>query len=141
MAASDLREVVVGGELPAVDMPITRGDLVNYAGAAGDPNPIHYSDHIAALAGLPGVVAHGMLTMGLGAGFVTDWAGDPGRVVSYNVRFTSMVVVPADRPAVVTFSGKVKSIDEETRVATIAITATSDGKRIFGRATAGVRLP
>lgn len=140
MAVSDVREVAVGDELPAVDMPITRGDLVNYAGAAGDPNPIHYSDHIAELAGLPGVVAHGMLTMGLGAGFVTDWAGDPGRVVSYNVRFTSMVVVPADRPAVVTFSGKVKSIDEETRVATIAITATSDGKRIFGRATAGVRL-
>lgn len=92
------------------------------------------------LVGLENVVAHGMLTMGLGGGFVTSWLGDPGAVKEYNVRFTSPVYVPVDRPAEIEYTGKVKSMDPETRTAVIAIVAKSQGRKIFGRATATVQL-
>ena len=78
---------------PSASCKLTRGDLVNYAGVSGDANPIHWSDEVVKLAGLDNVVAHGMLTMGLGGGFVTSWLGDPGAVKEYNVRFTSPVYV------------------------------------------------
>lgn len=132
--------IAVGDELPARTVRLTRGDLVNYAGVSGDANPIHWSDEIVKLVGLDNVVAHGMLTMGLGGGFVTSWLGDPGAVKEYNVRFTSPVYVRADAPAEVDFTGKVKSVDPETRTAVVAITAKSAGKKIFGRATATVQL-
>ncbi|MBH0778385.1 (3R)-hydroxyacyl-ACP dehydratase subunit HadB [Nocardia sp. NEAU-351] len=132
--------VTVGEELPARVVRLTRGDLVNYAGVSGDANPIHWSDDVVKLVGLDDVVAHGMLTMGLGGGFVTSWLGDPGAVTEYNVRFTSPVYVGSDEAADVEFTGKVKSVDPETRTAVIAIVAKSAGKKIFGRATATVRL-
>ncbi len=134
-------DVAVGDDLPERTYELTRGDLVNYSGVSGDPNPIHWSDPVArSLAGLPEVVAHGMLTMGLGAGFVTDWSGDPGAITEYNVRFTSPVLVKETEPAKVDFTGRIKSMDEETRTAVVAITAKFEGKKIFGRATATVRL-
>lgn len=132
--------VSVGDELPARVVRLTRGDLVNYAGVSGDANPIHWSDEIVGLVGLDNVVAHGMLTMGLGGGFVTSWLGDPGAVTEYNVRFTSPVYVGSEIPAEVEFTGKVKSVDPQTRTAVVAITAKSAGKKIFGRATATVQL-
>nr|WP_304598381.1 fused (3R)-hydroxyacyl-ACP dehydratase subunits HadA/HadB [Nocardia sp. MDA0666] len=132
--------VAVGDELPARTVRLTRGDLVNYAGVSGDANPIHWSDEVVALAGLDNVVAHGMLTMGLGGGFVTSWLGDPGAVKEYNVRFTSPVYVAGDHPAEVEYTGKVKSVDPENRTAVIAIVAKSGGRKIFGRATATVQL-
>ncbi|KZF10095.1 MULTISPECIES: (3R)-hydroxyacyl-ACP dehydratase subunit HadB [Rhodococcus] len=140
MALRNFDDVSVGDELPERVVSLTRGDLVNYAGVSGDPNPIHWSDEVVALAGLDDVIAHGMLTMGLGAGFVTSWLGDPGAVTEYNVRFTSAVLVPADAPASVEFTGKVKSVDADERTAIVAIVAKSAGKKIFGRATATVRL-
>ena len=85
-------------------------------------------------------VGHGMLSMGLGGGFVTSWLGDPGAVKEYNVRFTSPVFVSATEPAEVEFTGKIKSVDPETRTAVIAIVAKSGGRKIFGRATATVQL-
>jgi len=133
-------EITVGDELPERVVKLTRGDLVNYAGVSGDANPIHWSDEVVKLAGLDNVVAHGMLTMGLGAGFVTAWLGDPGAVKEYSVRFTSPVYVAADKAAEVEFSGRVRSLDTDGRTAVIAITARQDGRRIFGRATATVRL-
>lgn len=132
--------IAAGDELPPRTVRLTRGDLVNYAGVSGDANPIHWSDEIVKLVGLDNVVAHGMLTMGLGGGFVTSWLGDPGAVKEYNVRFTSPVYVGADAPAEVEFTGKVKSVDPEARTAVVAITAKSAGKKIFGRATATVQL-
>ena len=132
--------VSVGDELPARVARLTRGDLVNYAGVSGDANPIHWSDEVVKLVGLDNVVAHGMLTMGLGGGFVTSWLGDPGAVKEYNVRFTSPVYVGSDVPAEVEYTGKVKSVDPQTRTAVVAITAKSAGKKIFGRATATVQL-
>ncbi len=138
--ARSFDEVAVGDELPARIVRLTRGDLVNYAGVSGDANPIHWSDEVVKLAGLDNVVAHGMLTMGLGGGFVTSWLGDPGAVKEYNVRFTSPVYVPSDQPAEVEYTGKVKSVDPDTRTAVIAIVAKSGGRKIFGRATATVQL-
>ncbi|MQY30268.1 fused (3R)-hydroxyacyl-ACP dehydratase subunits HadA/HadB [Nocardia aurantia] len=133
-------DVAAGQELPARIVRLTRGDLVNYAGVSGDPNPIHWSDGVAKLVGLDNCVAHGMLTMGLGGGFVTSWLGDPGAVKEYNVRFTSPVYVPADAAAEIEYTGKVKSVDPETRTAVVAIVAKSEGRKIFGRATATVQL-
>ncbi|NIL91900.1 hypothetical protein RhoFasSB10_04253 [Rhodococcus fascians] len=140
MALRSFDDVSVGYELPERVVMLTRGDLVNYAGVSGDPNPIHWSDEVVRLAGLDNVIAHGMLTMGLGAGFVTSWLGDPGAVTEYNVRFTSSVYVSEDSAAAVEFSGKIKSVDADERTAVIAIVAKFDGKKIFGRATATVRL-
>ena len=140
MALRSFDDVSVGYELPERIVMLTRGDLVNYAGVSGDPNPIHWSDEVVRLAGLDNVIAHGMLTMGLGAGFVTSWLGDPGAVTEYNVRFTSSVYVSEDSAAAVEFSGKIKSVDSDERTAVIAIVAKFEGKKIFGRATATVRL-
>ncbi|WP_072690642.1 (3R)-hydroxyacyl-ACP dehydratase subunit HadB [Rhodococcus marinonascens] len=140
MSLRKFAEVKVGDELPERVVTLTRGNLVHYAGVSGDPNPIHWSDEVAKLAGLPNVVAHGMLTMGLGGGFVSSWLGDPGAVAEYNVRFTSPVFVEAHKAAAVEFTGKVKSLDEESKTAVVAIVARSEGKKIFGRATATVRL-
>lgn len=140
MALRKFEDVSVGDELPERIVRLTRGDLVNYAGVSGDPNPIHWSDEVVKLAGLDNVIAHGMLTMGLGGGFVTSWLGDPGAVTKYNVRFTSSVYVREDEAAEVEYTGKVKSVDEESKTAVVAIVARSEGKKIFGRATATVRL-
>lgn len=140
MALRRFDDVTVGEVLPERVVRLTRGDLVNYAGVSGDPNPIHWSDEVAKLAGLHDVVAHGMLTMGLGGGFVTSWVGDPGAVKQYSVRFTSPVFVESHKAAEVEFTGKVKSVDDETKTVVIAIVAKFEGKRIFGRATATVQL-
>ncbi|WUD61087.1 fused (3R)-hydroxyacyl-ACP dehydratase subunits HadA/HadB [Nocardia sp. NBC_00511] len=133
-------EVAVGDELPPRTASLTRGDLVNYAGVSGDANPIHWNDSVAALTGLPDVIAHGMLTMGLGAGFLTEWLGDPGALTRYSVRLSSFTIVAADSIGSVEFSGRIKSLDPVNRTATVVIIAKSGGKKIFGLATAEVRL-
>lgn len=131
--------VAVGTVLPAQDLVVTRADLVRYAGASGDFNPIHWSQRVATSVGLPDVIAHGMLTMALAGRVLTDWAGDPGRVVAYSVRFTRPVVVPDDEDgAVVTVAGTVTAVDDG--VATVALSATFGGQTVLGRATARVRL-
>ncbi|GAB2522136.1 fused (3R)-hydroxyacyl-ACP dehydratase subunits HadA/HadB [Nocardia heshunensis] len=132
--------VTAGTELPAAKMPVTRGDLVNYAGVSGDPNPIHFSDSAAKLVGLPTVVAHGMLTMGLTAAYLTEWLGDPSALGKFSVRFSGYVAVEPTAATTVEFTGKVKSVDTETGIATVVIGATSEGKKLFGRAIAEVRL-
>jgi len=139
MALREFSSVTVGDQLPERTYPLTRQDLVNYAGVSGDLNPIHWDDEIAKIVGLDTAIAHGMLTMGIGGGYVTSWVGDPGAVTEYNVRFTAVVPVPNDgKGAELVFSGKVKSADPE-RV-TIALTATTGGKKIFGRAIASAKL-
>jgi hypothetical protein len=85
---------------------LSRGDLANYAGVAGDANPIHWDEDIAKLAGLPDVIAHGTLTMGLGAGFVSAWSGDPGAVTRYAVRLSQPAIVSAT-DAADEFSGRI----------------------------------
>ena len=129
----------VGTQLPPLELSFTRADLVRYAGASGDFNPIHYRDDVAAAVGLPGVLAHGMLTMGRALRVVTDWAGDPARVVSYAVRFTNPVPVPDDGVGtVVTVNGRVTQV--EGGVAAGAIEALLGETKVLGSATAEVRV-
>jgi meromycolic acid (3R)-3-hydroxyacyl-[acyl-carrier protein] dehydratase HadB len=141
MALREFSSVQVGDQLPEKTYPLTRQDLVNYAGVSGDLNPIHWDDEIAKVVGLDTAIAHGMLTMGIGGGYVTSWVGDPGAVTEYNVRFTAVVPVPNDgKGAELVFSGRVKSVDPDTKSVVIALTATTDGKKIFGRAIASAKL-
>ena len=141
VALREFGSVKVGDTLPERVITLTRADLVNYAGVSGDLNPIHWDDEIAKQVGLDCAIAHGMLTMGLGGGYITAWVGDPGAVTEYNVRFTAVVPVPNDgKGAEVVFNGRVKSADPETKTVTIALTATTDGKKIFGRAVASAKL-
>ena len=133
-------DAAVGTELPEQTYPVTRADLVRYAGASGDLNPIHWSDRVATGVGLPGVIAHGMLTMGLAARTVTDWAGDPGTVVEYQVRFGRPVVVPDDETgAEVTVRGKVGAVLDGDRVR-VDLTVTSGGEKVLSLARATVAL-
>jgi acyl dehydratase len=133
-------DVKVGDELPVHHARLSRGDLVNYAGVAGDANPIHWDENLAKLAGLPDVIAHGMLTMGLGAGFHSDWSGDPGAVTRYTVRLSAPAIVSAAEGADIEFGGRIKSLDPETRSGVVIVTAKSGGQKIFGMATMNVRF-
>jgi acyl dehydratase len=132
--------VDVGTELPEQVFRITRADLVRYAGASGDFNPIHWNERVATSVGLPGVIAHGMFTMALAARAVTSWTGDPAALVEYNVRFGRPVVVPDDdEGAEVTVRGKVGALLEDGR-ARVDLTVTSDGEKVLSLARAIVRL-
>ena len=139
-ATPSFDEVKVGDQLPVRHTRLSRGDLVNYAGVAGDANPIHWDEEIAKLASLPDVIAHGMLTMGLGAGFASAWTGDPGAVTRYAVRLSAPAVVSAKEGADIEFSGKIKSLDPETRSGVILVGAKAGDKKIFGLATMNVRF-
>ena len=142
MARPAFDDVQVGDQLPPASYPITRLDLVRYAGASGDFNVIHWNQRIATSVGLPDVIAHGMLTMATAARLVTDWAGDPGAMAEYGVRFTKPVVVPDDdRGALLEVAGVVSAKDEQARTVRVDVTATSGGDRVLGRAQAVVRLP
>jgi acyl dehydratase len=128
-----------GLELPPLTVTFRREDLVRYAGASGDFNPIHWSDRMAAALGLPGVIAHGMLTMASAVRVVTDWLDDPADLVEYGVRFTKPVVVPDDdKGASVTFSAKVDKVADG--LAEIDITAIAGEEKVLGRARAVVRV-
>jgi acyl dehydratase len=138
--ALPFEDVQVGDELPTRHTRLSRGDLVNYAGVAGDANPIHWDEGIAKLAGLPDVIAHGMLTMGLGAGFASAWSGDPGAVTRYTIRLSQPAIVSAAEGADIEYGGKVKSLDPETRSGVLLVSAKSAGRKIFGMATLNVRF-
>ena len=132
--------IEVGLELPPLTVTFRRDDLVRYAGASGDFNPIHWSDRMAGALGLPGVIAHGMLTMASAVRVVTDWLDDPADLVEYGVRFTKPVVVPDDdKGASVTFSAKVDKVADG--LAEIDITAIAGEEKVLGRARAVVRVP
>jgi acyl dehydratase len=129
-----------GTELPPRQYQVTRRDLVRYAGASGDFNVIHWNERVAKSVGLPNVIAHGMLTMALAGRFLTEWAGDPGAVTEFGVRFSSPVVVPDDdKGATVEIAGTVTERLEDNRVA-VDVTARSEGTKVLTRARAVVRL-
>lgn len=136
----DFDRLAVGDQLPVGTAYVTRGDLTNYAGVSGDPNPIHFSERAAQLAGLPTVVAHGMLTMSLAGDYLTSWLGDPTAIEKFSVRFAGFVPVTAEAPSAVEFSGKIKSLDPRRRTATIVLAGNSEGRKLFGRAIAEVRF-
>ncbi|WP_052849194.1 MaoC family dehydratase [Streptomyces avicenniae] len=135
-------DVEAGTELPGASFPVTRATLVRYAGASGDFNPIHWNERFARQVGLPDVIAHGMFTMAEAVRVVTDWAGDPGAVVEYGVRFTKPVVVPDDDTgALIEVTAKVGAkLDDEARTVRVDLTARSAGEKVLGLSRAVVRL-
>ena len=134
-------ETAVGTELPGQEFAIRRLDLVRYAGASGDFNVIHWNERIARSVGLPDVIAHGMLTMATAARLVTDWAGDPGAIESYEVRFSRPVVVPDDDLGTsIVVAGRVAEKLDGGRVR-IDLSATVAGGDVLTGARAIVRLP
>ena len=134
-------DVEPGTEIPPKSYPATRLDLVKYAGASGDFNIIHWNERVARSVGLPNVIAHGMYTMAQAGRYVSDWAGDPGAVTEFGVRFSAMVPVPDDdQGATIELSGKVVEKLEDNKVA-VDLTARADGNKVLTRARAVVRLP
>jgi len=140
MSRLSVADVEVGTELPERVFRVTRADLVRYAGASGDFNPIHWNERVATEVGLPGVIAHGMFTMALASRVVTDWAGDPGALVEYHVRFGRPVLVPDDGVGgEVTVRGRVAALQDGGR-ARIDLTVTSRGDKVLSLARAIVAL-
>lgn len=125
-----------GDTLETRSYTVTRADLVAYADASGDQNPIHQDDDVARSVGLPGVIAHGMFTMALAARAVEDWTG-AAEVVELGCKFTSPVVVPAAGSVTVTIGGTVKSVTDG--LATLALEVTCDGTKVLGMPKAVVR--
>ncbi|MGV8896839.1 MAG: MaoC family dehydratase [Rhodoglobus sp.] len=133
-----MSDLTVGDVVAEHTFSITRDSLVRYAGASGDFNSIHYRDDIAKSVGLPGVLAHGMLTMGLAVQPVIDWLGERGVVLEYQVRFTRPVLVDATTGASVTVVAKIAATDEDsTRV---DLTVTAADQTVLGKAQVRVSL-
>lgn len=135
-----LADLTVGQEVARRTVTVDRSRLVRYAGASGDFNPIHWNDRVATSVGLPGVIAHGMWTMGAAVAVVVDWAGDPGAVVDYQTRFTRPVPVPDPGEAAVEVVATVGALDAEAGTARVDLTVSVDGARVLGKAQALVRL-
>ncbi|MCW2724372.1 MAG: dehydratase [Frankiales bacterium] len=135
-------EVEVGTELPEQVFPVQRHNLILYCGASGDSNLIHWNERIAKAVGLPDVIAHGMFTMAEAGRILTDWAGDPGAVLEYGVRFSRPVVVPDDdKGAQLTVRGKVEEKLDGNRVLVGLTASVEGGSQVLTGARAVVRLP
>ena len=132
--------LTIGQALPAREFHFTRDSLVRYAGASGDFNAIHYRDDVAKAVGLPGVLAHGMLTMGAAVQSVVDFLGDSGKVLDYQVRFTKPVLVDAAKGATLVVNATVVEIDETVKIARIDLSASCDGVVVLGKAQVRVSI-
>jgi acyl dehydratase len=140
-----IHELSPGQEIGSRTIAVTRTDLVKYAGASGDFNPIHWNETFATGVELPGVIAHGMFTMGSAVQLVTDWAGDPAAVVDFQTRFTKPVLVTdttgTDQPgATIEVSGLIGKLDAEANTARIDLTVVSAGQKVLMKAQAVVKL-
>lgn len=128
---------VTSGPLEPRTYRVTRADLVAYAAASGDPNPIHTDEDVARSVGLPGVIAHGMYTLALAARYVDEWVGEPGQIAELAAKFTRPVVVPAGADGVgVTVAGVVGEKDGRR---TVALTVTCEGEKVLGNPRAVLR--
>lgn len=142
-----LTELEVGQEVLNRTIPISRADLVRYAGASGDYNTIHWNERFAKEVGLPNVIAHGMLTMALAVGPITQWAGSPGAVIDYRTRFTKPVVVPdaengsPEQPTVeLAVTATVGAVDEDNGTVRLDVNVTAEDTSVLGRTQVKVRL-
>lgn len=135
---TDLTQIAVGDELPALTVDVDRARLIRYAGASGDFNVIHWDERFARSVGLPDVIAHGMWTMGAAGEIVGRWIGDASRITGYSTRFSAPVPVPYDGGAQLQVTGVVKKIEDGT--ATIDLTATNSGAKVLAKTTVTVRL-
>jgi acyl dehydratase len=138
MAVKQRSEVTVGDSFGPVSVPVTPATLVAYANASGDQNPIHQDRAFAESVGLPGIIAHGMWTMGASGTVVADWVGDAGRVLEFRTRFTAMVPVP-EEGTTIEVTGTVSKLDEDGR-ATIDVTTTNAGQKVLGKCVAVAQL-
>ncbi|WP_433122296.1 MaoC family dehydratase [Arthrobacter koreensis] len=138
-----LSELQPGQEIGRSTLEVSRADLVRYAGASGDFNPIHWNERFARSVDLPGVIAHGMFTMGAAVQLVTDWIGDPGAVLDYQTRFTRPVTVEdvdGTPGAVVEITGVVGAVNADNSTARIDLTVTFNGQKVLVKAQAVVRV-
>jgi acyl dehydratase len=135
-----ISDLSVGDVVAEATLELSRDNLVRYAGASGDFNPIHYRDDVAASVGLPGVLAHGMLTMGAAVQPVVEWAGGAGHIVDYQVRFTRPVVVDPAEGARLEVSAKVGVLDAEKSTARIDLTVRFNDATVLGKAQVVVSL-
>jgi acyl dehydratase len=138
-------ELTVGQEIGTRSIEVTRQDLVEYAGASGDFNPIHWNEAFATSVELPGVIAHGMFTMGSAVQLVSDWAGDPAAVVDYQTRFTKPVLVTDttgtdEAGAVIDVTGVVGALDAEAGTARIDLTVVAAGQKVLMKSQAVVKV-
>lgn len=138
-------ELSTGQEIGSRTIEVTRTDLVKYAGASGDFNPIHWNEAFATGVELPGVIAHGMFTMGAAVQLVTDWAGDPAAVVDFQTRFTKPVLVTdttgtPDPGATIEVSGTIGKLDADAGTARVDLTVVSGGQKVLMKAQAVVRV-
>lgn len=139
-AAPRLADLAVGDSIGALTLAVDRSRLVRYAGASGDFNPIHWNNRFATEVGLPGVIAHGMLTMGVAVGLVADWAGDPGAVIDYRTRFARPVAVPDPGAVEIEVTGTIGAVDLEAQTVRVDLTVIVEGVRVLAKAQAVVRL-
>ncbi|MCC9144843.1 MULTISPECIES: MaoC family dehydratase [unclassified Arthrobacter] len=138
-----LSELSKGAEIGSAALEISRADLVRYAGASGDFNPIHWNERFARDVELPGVIAHGMFTMGTAVQLVSDWIGDPGAVIDYQTRFTRPVLVEdvdGAPGAVVEVTGVIGALDADNSTARVDLTVTFNGQKVLVKAQAVVRV-
>ncbi|MFZ3453215.1 MaoC family dehydratase [Arthrobacter sp. 7Tela_A1] len=138
-----LSELETGQEIGRTTIEVSRADLVRYAGASGDFNPIHWNERFARSVDLPGVIAHGMFTMGAAVQLVSDWFGDPGAVIDYQTRFTRPVTVEDldDAPgAVVDVAGTIGALDADNSTARVDLAVTFNGQKVLVKAQAVVRV-
>lgn len=139
-ARRDFGSVSVGDALPTITCTFDRASLVAYTAASRDFNAIHLSDRVAAEVGLPGVIAHGMLTMGSASRLLTLWAGDPTAVLAYSTRFTRPVLVPDPGDVTVEVTGAVRSTDPGTRQVVVDLTVTCEGATVLTKTRATLAL-
>ncbi|MBM6620205.1 MaoC family dehydratase [Micrococcaceae bacterium RIT802] len=148
MTPIDFATLEKGQDIGSTTLHVNRADLIRYAGASGDFNPIHWNERFATEVGLPGVIAHGMFTMGAAVTLVEDWTGDPAAIVDYQTRFTKPVVVqdpegtnPSDAPGTaLEVSGVIGALDEAARTARVDLTVVADGQKVLVKAQALVQL-
>ena len=148
MSNVDIATLEKGQEIGSTTVYVNRADLVRYAGASGDFNPIHWNERFATDVGLPGVIAHGMFTMGAAVTLVEDWVGDPGAVIDYQSRFTKPVIVedpagtnPSDaQGTALDVTGVIGALDLEAGTARVDLTVMAGGEKVLVKAQALVRL-
>ena len=136
-------ELAVGQQIGTRNIEVSRQDLVKYAGASGDFNPIHWNERFAKEVELPGVIAHGMFTMGSVIDLVSQWVGNPGAIIDYQTRFTKPVPVQdtdGQPGAVIEVAGVIGALDAEASTARVDLTVTSGGQKVLVKAQAVVRL-
>lgn len=138
-------ELTIGQEIGTRSIEVSRQDLVKYAGASGDFNPIHWNEAFATSVGLPGVIAHGMFTMGAAVQLVSDWASDPAAVVDYQTRFTKPVLVTDttgtdEAGAIIDVTGVVGALDADARTARIDLTVVAAGLKVLMKSQAVVKV-